>query len=255
MIIYWRVCEEQGTLSFVNRWEGKDKREMLRKCWLSIQPSITVEDTIIICWDKVRQSTLDWLVSTSNTPNVSLFDCTNTPIDPAVEDMIGHVMDRRRFHYSIFANLMDENTKKYLNEIHYMCHDDFLHLPNAIAAMKSVYRDGWKGFVTSYDYPDRYTMDRTRQCELLLNDFSHWRTIPSCTGATSALGYVWQQHMRIFKQNALFNSDSHTWEAYAKSGALCPVPGMSAHLADNCLTPRINWKEIYENINLEDDWS
>jgi len=255
MIIYWRVSEVQDTLSFAKRWEGKDKREMLRKCWLSVQASITVEDTIIICWDKVRQSTLDWLVANCKTPNVSLYECQITPIDAAVEDTIGHVMDHRRFHYTVFANLMDETTKKYPNDVHYLCNDDFLHLPNALPAMKSVYKDGWKGFVTSYDYPDRYTLDRSRNCELLLNEYSHWRTIPSCTGVTSALGAVWQQHMKLLKQNAIFNSDSFTWEAYAKSGAICPVPGMSAHLTENCLTPRINWRVIYDSIELEDDWS
>ena len=99
-------------------------------------------------------------------------------------------------------------------------------------------------------------MDRNRQCELLLNQYSHWRTIPSCTGCTSALGRTWQQHIKLFKQNAIYNSDSFTWEMYAKSGCLAPVPGMASHLTEGCLTPRVNWAEIYDSISIGDeDWS
>jgi hypothetical protein len=255
MIIYWRVCEKQETQSYARRWEGKDKRELLRKCWLSIQPSITPEDTIIIAWDKVKQSTLDWLVSTSNTPNVQLHECPIPLVDESIDAMLGPVMDGRRHHYTSLAHLIDNTTKLFPNEIHYLCNDDFLHLPHAIAAMKSVYHSGWRGFVVAYDYPDRYTLDRDRHCEMMLNEYSHWRTIPSCTGCTSALGHTWQEHIKLFKQNAIYNSDSFTWEMYAKSGAICPVPGMATHLTEGCLTPRIDWKQIYESIKLVDDWS
>jgi hypothetical protein len=255
MIIYWRVCEKQETQSFARRWENKDKRELLRKCWLSIQPYLSQEDRVIIAWDKVRQSTLDWLVATCNTPHVELHECPIPIVDYEVEILLGDVMDKRRHHYTTLANLIDKNTKQFPEKIHYLCNDDFLHLPQAIPAMKSVYKSGWTGFVVAYDYPDRYTLDRNRTCEVMINEFSHWRTIPSCTGCTSALGGTWQEHIKLFKQNAIYNSDSFTWEMYAKSGALCPIPGMATHLTDGCLTPRINWKEVYDSITLEDDWT
>ena len=256
MIIYWRVCEKQETQSFTPRWENKDKKELLRKCWMSLQPSVDDSDTFIILWDKVRESTVDWLVRHSRTPNVQVLECPIYELPDGVETQLGDVMDKRRHHYSALAETIDKTTNLFPNEVHYLCNDDFLHLPHALLAMKSVYKDGWEGFVVAYDYPDRYTMDRNRQCELLLNQYSHWRTIPSCTGCTSALGRTWQQHIKLFQQTAIYNSDSFTWEMYAKSGCLAPVPGMASHLTQGCLTPRVNWAEIYDSISIGDeDWS
>jgi hypothetical protein len=252
MIIYWRVSEAQFTQSFTSRWENKNKRELLRKCWLSIQPGISDNDTVIILWDKVRETTLDWLKSNCNTKNIIVKECPIYTLDQAVVKQLGDVMDKRRHHYSSLAETINYYTQLHQEEIHYLCNDDFLHLPQALDAMRSVYRDGWQGFVVAYDYPDRYFLDRTRQCELLLNEYSHWRTIPSCTGCTSALGKTWQSHIKLFKQNAIYNSDSFTWEMYAKSGALCPVPGMATHLTNNCMTPRINWNAVYDSIDIGD---
>jgi hypothetical protein len=252
MIIYWRVCEKQETQSYATRWKNKDKKELLRKCYLSLQPSIVETDTIIILWDKVSQETLEWLIKHSNTKKIQVIECPIYPLDIAIEHQLGDIMDKKHHHYSSVAEVIDKTTQLFPHDIHYLCNDDFLHLPHAINAMKSVYRDGWKGFVVAYDYPDRYTMDLNKNCELLLNEYSHWRTIPCCTGCTSALGYIWQQHMKIFKQNAIYNSDSFTWEMYAKSKAICPVPGMATHLTENCMTPRIDWDVVYNSINIEE---
>ena len=249
MIIYWRVCEKQETQSFAKRWKNKDKKELLRKCWLSIQPSVTKDDTIHILWDKVSRQTINWLTNTT-IAKVIAAECPIYTLNDGVAAQLNNVMDARHHHYSFLADYIDNNTKQHMNEIHYLCNDDFLHLPHALTAMKSVYTDGWKGFVIAYDYPDRYTLDRNRNCELLLNSHSHWRTVPSCTGCTSALGHTWQQHIKLFKQNAIYNSDSFTWEMYAKSGCLAPVPGMATHLTENCLTPRVDWETIYDSIEI-----
>lgn len=239
MIIYWRVCERQNTQSFASRWRNLDKRELLRKCWLSVQQSVMPEDVIIISHEAVRQETLDWLAKNNKAIQLILHDGSQTPEKP---------------YYTKLTEVMDEHTKAFPQEIHYLCNDDFLHLPEALVTLKSVYEEGWNGFTLLYDYPDRYTLDLNRKCDLFLGSRSHWRTVPSCTGCTSARGSIWQQHMKIFKQNALYNSDSFTWEAYAKSGAICPIPGLATHLTQNCMTPRVNWDAYYDSITLKDDW-
>jgi hypothetical protein len=254
MIIYFRVCEKQETLSFVPRWENKDKREIIRKCFLSLQPSIQANDTFIILWDKVRPSTLEWLKAHSATPNVIIQEC---PISDETSKLthldIG--LDKRGSNFLNLAAVMDKYTKQFPDEIHYLCNDDFLHLPHALRAIKSVYEDGWTGFVLAYDYPDRYTLDRDRNTTILLNRYSHWRTVPSGTGVVNALGKTWQKYIHLLKQNSLYNSDSFTWEAYIKEGALAPIPGMATHLTAYHLTPRINWKELYESIDIgQPDW-
>jgi hypothetical protein len=30
---------------------------------------------------------------------------------------------------------------------------------------------------------------------------------------------------------------------------------MATHLTEGCLTPRIDWKQIYDSIKLSDNWS
>ena len=52
------------------------------------------------------------------------------------------------------------------DELIYVCEDDYLHVPHAMAAMKALFKSGYDGFYAPYDYPDRYTVDTSRQCEL-----------------------------------------------------------------------------------------
>lgn len=254
LIIYFRVCEKQATLSLVPRWENKDKREIIRKCFLSMQPSIDENDTFIILWDNVRPSTLEWLKNNSATKNVIMQECPMSE-EPSKLKYLDIGLDPRGSNYLNLAAVMDKYTKQFLNDTHYLCNDDFLHVPVALKAVKSVFEDGWAGFVLAYDYPDRYTMDRDRTTTVLLNRYSHWRTVPSGTGVVTALGKTWQKYIHLLKQNSLYNSDSFTWEAYIKEGAIAPIPGLSSHLTPYNMTPLVNWKELYDSIDIgEIDW-
>lgn len=240
MLIYWRVCEKQETLSFIPRWGGNSKLEIIKKCWLSLQQSVTRDDKIKVFEDSCSNELLHWLQLTSRAP-ISFISIPKS--------------DKRRneypIHYILPINiLMHEDAKNYPEELIYFCNDDFLHLPTALHIMKSVYVDGWKSFAVPYDYPDRYTLDRTRQAEIFINRYSHWRTIPSCTGVTMAPGNMWLKHKIVISQNVQFNNDSWTYEAYSKDLAICPIPGVSTHLTENCMTPLINWQKIWEDIKI-----
>ena len=239
MHIYYRVCEKQQTLSGVPRWNNMNKLEMIKKCWLSLQQSIDSEkDEIIIVEDECSDEMLDYLVAHSKAKITNIHH-----VAPHTDDSS---------HFVEVADIIDEKTKLFLNEIHFMCNDDFLFLSNALIIMKSVFEEGWDGFVIPYDYPDRYTLDKTRLCELYLSSYTHWRTIPACTSITSARGRIWQQHMQPFKRNAYFNDDSWTWEAYsfAKSKGICPIPGVATHLTRGCMTPLINWEKVWNDIKI-----
>jgi hypothetical protein len=255
MIIYWRVSEPQETLSFLPRWQNKDKKELLRKCWISLQSAITKEDNIVVLWDKCRQTTLDWLQKNSVVENIKFIECPMTNLGIADDSPIIPLMDKRRYHFIHALEVIDEMTKIFPDEIHYFCSDDYLHLPQALTTVKSVFADGWPGFVLPYDYPDRYTLDRDKTAEVFINSHSHWRTVPSCTGVTSALGKIWQQHMKVMKQASVYNSDSASWEIYAKAGAICPIPGLTTHLCEGTMTPRVNWEQVYDSVDIgEDDY-
>lgn len=241
MIIYWRVCEDERTLSHVPRWQGASKKEILRKSWLSLQAAIRPEkDLIYIIEDKCSEETINWLKSTA----------IGTVSVKHVED--GSTTEENRFvnpiHYIKLVEWMDEYTQKEPNEVHFLCNDDFLFLPHALELCESIFNEGWNGFVVPYDYVDRYTIDRTRQCELFLSSLSHWRTVPSCTGVTMAKGIIWQHYMSHLKRQAKMNDDSWTWIAYGQVGGISPIPGVATHLTENHMTPRVDWKGVWDSL-------
>lgn len=242
MKIIYRVCEKQETMSFVPRWKNISKLEIIKKCWLSVQANVNAEeDTFYIFEDACSKNLLDWMQETAKAPIEQII---SIPEDP-----------RSRYEYCIhaimpFDFLLDDLGPQNPKDLIYLCNDDFLHLPMALPYAKSVYEDGWTSFVTTYDYPDRYTLDKTRNCDLLINRYTHWRTIPCCTGVTIAPGEMWVKHKETIKRSVYFNSDAYTWEVYGKEKAICPIPGLSTHLTQNCLTPLINWEAVWDSIQL-----
>lgn len=237
MIIYFRVCEKQETMSFTRRWKNISKTDIIKKSWASLVKSINSQDKVKIFEDDCSSELLEWLRKTSTTNNIEILSIPK------------HKKARTEYPlHCIFPyqELMNKDAVNNPNEIIYFSNDDFLYLPNALNLMRTVYEDGWDSFATTYDYPDRYTLDKTRNCEVFINRGSHWRTIPSCTGVTMAKGSMWLKHKTTITQHAAFNSDAYTWEVYGKEKAICPIPGQSTHLTEGCMTPLINWEAVWE---------
>lgn len=236
MRIYWRLCEKQETLSYVTRWQNKDKIEIVKKCWKSFQESVKPNYSIVVVEDACSKELLDWMKSVSKTEDIIFTDGAST--NPSAPNFVKLVEQ------------IDNYTKAEPDRLHYCCSDDYLHVPFALDVVESVYRDGWQGFVLPYDYPDRYTIDRNKLCEVIVGSACHWRTVPSSTVVHVAYGKMWQQYMRELKQDAEFNSDAHTWRMFALTPAICPMPGVITHLAENCMTPRVNWQEVWDKIDV-----
>ena len=254
MIILFRSCEANlspGSMGegFENkpRWKGKFKLEILRKCYLSIQHSLDDRDKIIIINDRTTQDTLDWMRS-------------NTQAQFQVKDIMSTQEARQSHPYPAYhpvtanscIDLMDflvAVAEANPNELIYVCEDDYLHLPQAIPAMKSLFIESkYGGFYAPYDYPDRYTIDSSKEATVLLHKYGHLRTIPSATLTIAALGKTWLQFKYELLRAGVFADDSWTWKAFKQVGALCPLPGHATHLQDGCITPMINWESIYDNI-------
>lgn len=255
MIVLFRSCEANlspGSLGdgFEDkpRWEGHGKLEILRKCYMSIQTGLDEKDMIYIINDRTTQDTITW---TKNNTKAWWTKKDITSLD-----------DLRKSHpypdyHPVTANscpdLMEflvEVAEKYPDEVIYVCEDDYLHVEHAIIAMKEVFKQGYQGFYAPYDYPDRYTIDRHKDAELLAGPYGHLRTIPSATLTIAALGKTWSQYKYELLRSGVFADDSWTWKAFSQVGALCPIPGHATHLQDHCITPYINWKSIYENIRI-----
>jgi hypothetical protein len=255
MIILFRSCEANLSAGSLGegledkpRWNGKKKLEILRKCYLSIQAGLEADDHIIIINDRTTPETLSWMKA-NTTAMFSVVDITPLPelrkhhpypaYHPVVVNACTDLME-------LIVDCAERNP----DEIIYVCEDDYLHIPHAITALKAIYARGFKGFYAPYDYPDRYTIDTSKLCELHAGPFGHLRTIPSATLTIAALGKTWRQYKFDLLRAGTFADDSWTWKAFSQSGALCPVPGHATHLQDNCITPYVNWSEIYESLQL-----
>jgi hypothetical protein len=255
MIILFRSCEANlsaGSLGdgLANkpRWNGKYKLEILRKCYKSIQNGLTTSDTIYIINDRTTEDTLEWMKNNT----VAKFEIVD--ITPLPELRANHPYPT---YHPVLPNscpdLMEfliSIAKNNLSDIIYICEDDYLHVDYSIIAMKEVFNLGYKGFYTPYDYPDRYSLDKTRLCELHAGPYGHLRSVPSATLTIAARGETWLQYTYELLRAGVFADDSWTWKAFAQVGALAPVPGHATHLQEGCITPYVPWPLIYDSINI-----
>jgi len=253
MIVLFRSCEANlsaGSLGDGSedkpRWNGKKKLEILRKCYLSIQNGLNEHDKIIIINDRTSQGTLTWMKS-NTTAVFSVID-----IPPLSEIRETHPYPK---YHPLVVNACPQLMEVIVDcaehnpdEIIYVCEDDYLHINYAITAMKAVFSQGYNGFYAPYDYPDRYTLDSSKTCELHAGPYGHLRSIPSATLTIAAKGSIWLKYKYELLRAGVFADDSWTWKAFSQVGALCPIPGHATHLQDNCITPYIPWQQLYEHL-------
>lgn len=255
MIILFRSCEANLSAGSLGdgtedkpRWNGKKKLEILRKCYKSLQKGLNKDDHIIVVNDRTTSDTLKWMEDNT----AAMFSIVDiTPLDELRKD---HPYPK---YHPVVANtctelmeLLIDCAKRSPNELIYVCEDDYLHTDHAITAMKSVFNQGFKGFYAPYDYPDRYTLDVSKTCEVHAGPYGHLRSIPSATLTIAAIGSTWLNYEFEILRAGVFADDSWTWKAFIQSGALCPVPGHATHLQDRCITPYVNWSTIYESIDV-----
>lgn len=235
MIIYFRACEKQQTISNVVRFNDISKTLLLKKCWLSIQASVSETDSIIIIQDAVSAETINWMLSTAR-----------TQVD--VIDVPEHEWGYHQ-HTVTLVDALEKNAKQYPDELHYIVEDDYLHTDSAIQVLNTNLRD-WQGFAVSYDYPDRYFLDPV-QSLIYLGIDRHWRTINSSTMTVLAKGSTWLRIIEPLKQIAPTSNDQVFKAVYQQIPCISPLPGVASHMTDKHLTPLINWDKIWEEIIID----
>ena len=256
MIVFFRSCEanlKAGSLGDEVtgdgiRWNGKHKLEIIRKCYLSIQNGIDDQDTIVVIDDRTSEETLNWMKDSTKA------QFRVHPITPLPELRANHPYPNS---HPVMANSCPELMEHLVtvaetnpDEVIYICEDDYLHLPHAIPAMKALFKTDYNGFYAPQDYPDRYTIDTSRICELHLGPYGHLRSIPSATLTIAAKGATWLHYKFELLRAGAFADDTWTWKAFKQIGCLCPIPGHSTHLQDRCITPVVNWADFYDSIHL-----
>lgn len=233
MIIYFRACEKQDTISYVTRFNNFSKTIILKKCWLSIQKSIKKTDTIFLIEDNLSEETLEWLLENSNIP-------VNVVSVPE------HEWDYHQ-HTVTLVDTLKAYSNKYLEELHYIVEDDYLHVDNALVVLQETLKD-WNGFAVPYDYPDRYT--NPKPSRILVGKDRHWRTIDSSTMTVLAKGKTWLTIINALELAAPTSNDKIFEEIYPHIVCINPLPGVASHLTDRHHTPLVDWVNIWENINV-----
>lgn len=233
MIIYFRACEKQDTISYVTRFNNFSKTTILKKCWLSIQKSIKKTDTLLLIQDNLSEDTLTWLLKHSSIP-------VNVVSVPQ------HEWDYHQ-HTVTLIETLKENSVKYPEELHYIVEDDYLHVNNALIVLQDTLKD-WQGFAVPYDYPDRYT--NPKQSRILIGIDRHWRTIDSSTMTVLAKGKIWLSVINALEVAAPTSNDKVFEEIYKHIACINPLPGVASHLTDRHHTPLVDWVSIWESIDV-----
>lgn len=234
MIIYFRACEKQETISYVNRFNYSDKTTLLKKCWVSLNSSINTEDKLILIEDGLSSETLNYIKNSSNTSDIEVVSVPE------------HTWEVHQ-HTIELVKVLEKYSKKYLEELHYIVEDDYLHIPGAVRILQENLKN-WNGFAVSYDYPDRYA--NMVDCKILLGLDRHWRTINSSTMTVLAKGKTWLQYVSKLEQAAPTSNDKVFEELYLKTPCISPLPSISAHMTDRHLSPLVDWSKLWNQIPL-----
>jgi glycosyltransferase involved in cell wall biosynthesis len=238
----------QGTNENKPRWNGKFKHEILRKCFLSLQSDLTDDDEIIIINDRTTDTTLNWFKSVAK---CSIYVKDVPPIDACPPWAKHPFPDLHPVNINCCLPMMEfllQICEQNPEEIIYVCEDDYLHIPGALTAMKDT-MSRFDGFYLPYDYPDRYTIDRTRNCELVYLPAGHYRTVPSSTLTMATFGKTFLRFKMELLRAGVFADDTWTWKAFKLAGSLCPIPGHATHLQEGLTSPGRDWDAIWNSIS------
>jgi hypothetical protein len=252
MIVFFRACEANKTAGSLAdsdnpyRYAKFTKEQILKASWLSLQHGLTENDTTYVMADRVSKETLNWFKETCSSnfhvielPAMSWVPPTGEHPYPRYHPVkINHAIPFFEEFYDILQTTSDE-------ELIYICEDDYIHIPQAIDNMKATFAN-YVGFLIPYDYPDRYYLDRDRNCSLILGSRGHLRSVPSATLTMAANAKVWKYFKIDVLRGSVFADDSWTWKAFQIANAYSPVPGWATHLQDNCITPYIDWVSLTE---------
>jgi gas vesicle protein len=231
MIIYFRCSEKETPITFKHL---KNKSEILKKSWLSLQQSVTNEDQLIVIHDYVSKETIKFLDDTAKTlrrfikvPKHDFKNHTHTVI--AIE------------------TLKKELSNSNESDWHFMCEDDYLFLPNALEIIRKAQKH-WGGFIVPYDLPIWYKQGF--MCQLVVGHFQHWRTCPSATMTLMARSKTWKKYIHILESIASKSDDSVFQQIFQSDPCIAPLPAVAAHLAQGQTSPIVNWDKIWDDIDI-----
>jgi len=252
MLVFFRACEANlspGSLATTEkRWLNYTKQEILYKCWLSLQKELTENDCVHIVCDRVTDTTKKWFKNNSNSDIVIKDINPLSHVPPYGEHpypnyhygVVNHCIEFFEYFFDVIEVLSED--------IVYICEDDYLHTNNWRKVLDNLFNKNYEGFYLPYDYPDRYSIDNTRQCDLHVIGNHHYRTVPSSTLTMVSKAKTFNRYKIDLLRAGVFAEDSWTWKVFKQNICLCPIPGTSTHLQNNCITPIIDWENVWNNV-------
>lgn len=237
MIILWRACEKQETISFAKRIKDLPKLSILKACWSSLQYNIGEKDKIIIIEDNLSDYTKEWLQQTCKASSLDFISVT------------GHKPDYHAHTVTFVKTLENTINNLDVDEIIFALEDDYLFSHGSITVLKEATKY-WGGFIVPYDYPDRYKDGVS--CRVLVGNDRHWRTVHSATMTILARASIWKKYLPELKELAPTSNDRiFEQKIFKETTCIAPLPGVATHLLPNTMTPLVDWNKIW-NIHSEE---
>jgi hypothetical protein len=148
-------------------------------------------------------------------------------------------------NYVIEQNYDDE-------DIIYFLEDDYLHKQGWVDILLEGFEYIGADYYTLYDHPDKYflSMYEDLQSKIIVTPSIHWRTIPSTTNTYACKFKTLKKHFDIHVQYCdlveKWTKDSHKFQELWNIGSnlISCMPGHSAHVENNMLSPVVNWSQI-----------
>jgi len=142
------------------------------------------------------------------------------------------------------------------DDIIYFLEDDYIHSPKWIDIMLEGFEYIGADYYTLYDHPDKYgpttypMLYEDLMSKIFVTPNIHWRTIPNTTN-TYACYYKtlikhFEVHVKYCDLVEKWTKDSHKFQELWNIGSnlISCMPGHSAHVENNMLSPVVNWSQI-----------
>jgi hypothetical protein len=256
--ILFRACDKIESVHKATRPFGLNKAQTIKLSFYSMYKELPAEQThFTIIGDDLSEDLLQFF---SAFPGVTI-----------INEQLGSAAASLKKQISLAEQVPDD-------EWIYYCEDDYMHSPGwfiildeFITNRESIVRTSRKKknymnfligdlalkplFIHPPDYPDRYRPEQRRLSFLFISGHCHWRQITNTTHTFLTNGAGTRRYLKQIKKSAEGPSDSIISEQvygriWFKSRALCvsPIPGLSTHMTEGVMTPRVDWEGIHQDL-------
>jgi thioredoxin-related protein len=142
------------------------------------------------------------------------------------------------------------------NDIIYFLEDDYIHRPGWVDILEEGFAYIEADYYTLYDHPDKYgptsypMLYDDLVSKIIATPSIHWRTIPNTTNTYACRYKTLVKHFDIHVKYCdlveKWTKDSHKFAELWEKGSnlISCIPGYSAHVESNMLSPTVDWSKI-----------